>query len=702
MGRRNLPEHAPLKTVQTPGPGKLWPVWGVLVACVWIAFAPALRNGFVDWDDRDWIVENESFRGLGWDQIRFAFTTFKGGVYQPLGWLLQSVDYEVFGLDPQGFHGVSLGFHVVNVLLLHQLCVAIISRSLPALAQRLGGLLGWLCALPVALHAVHPLRVELVAWASPQAYLPSVTFALLAMLAYLRAHPPSGGFRRSWMRGSSVPIVLAVLTKGSAVVLPFVFLILDAYPLGRLGPGRPSWLAVRNALGEKAAILVFCLGFTALAFVAKQFWGVDPEVITEPLLLGRVAQASFGFWFYLMKTVWPFGITAFYPRPESEDFITPLFAACFAGVAFAGSAAVWLRRRCPWLLAALAAYLVIISPYLGIVRVSVSLVSDRYSYAPMMAWVVVGCAGLCKLTQRRWPRPVLLGAGAGALAITGGLMALCSAQCRVWESNEHLWSQALEHAAWSAQVHDFMGATLAKEGKFDRAIAEFREALRIRPHYFEATCDLGAALDYHGETDAAVPYLREARRLRPKDAKAYLNLGAALVHQRHVDEAIALYREALRLQPNFANLHFNMGIALLHQRRVDPAIDELTRAVELRPSYTEAHNILGGAYALQGRLDEAIAEYKTAIRLEPNNAASRVDLGLALARQGHSSHAIAQLREAILRNRENPEAHQVLGAILISLGRITEAAAEFEEVLRLRPDHAQARALLAMARGRRG
>ena len=133
------------------------------------------------------------------------------------------------------------------------------------------------------------------------------------------------------MIGSSVLIVLAVLTKGSAVVLPFVFLILDAYPLGRLGPGRPSWSAVRKVLSEKGPILVFCLAFTAVAFVAKMFW-IDPEVTTQPVLVGRVAQASFGAWFYLVKTVWPFGITAYYPRPEGEDFRTPLFAACVAGV----------------------------------------------------------------------------------------------------------------------------------------------------------------------------------------------------------------------------------------------------------------------------------------------------------------------------------------------------------------------------------
>jgi protein O-mannosyl-transferase len=699
MGRRKRPATAAPETAEMPSLVRLCPVWAVLVACVWIAFSPILSNGFVDWDDQNWIIENHSFRGLGWEQVRFAFTTFTGGVYQPFGWLVQSLTYAYCGLDPRGYHLVSLLFHAVNVVLLHLLCVRLVARGLPEVAGRPGGAVAWLCAVPVALYAVHPLRVEMVAWASPQAYLPSITFSLLATLAYLRAHPSSGVLRRPCMIGSSVLIVMAVLTKGSAVVLPFVFLILDAYPLGRLGAAHPSWPAVRKVLIEKVPILIFCLAFTAVAFVAKHFW-VDPEVTTQPVLLGRIAQASFGACFYIVKTAWPFGITAFYPRPENEDFRSPLFATCFAGVVLAASAAFRLRRRWPWLLAALAAYLVIASPYLGLVRVSVTLASDRYCHAPMMAWVVLGCAGLCRLARRRWSPPVLLGAGAGTLVVAGGLMVLCSAQCRVWDSNEHLWTHALEHARWSSRLHDYLGATLAEEGKLDRAIAEFREALRIRPHDLEATCDLGVALDRCGETDAAISCLREAGRLQPKNAKVHLNLGAALLHQGHVDEAVALYREALRLQPEFPNLHFNLGVALIQQQKFDEAIRELTRAVELRPWYTEAYAALGGAFVLRGQQDEAVVQYQKALRLDPDQSATRINLGLALARQGRSAEAITELREAVRRDRRNPEAHHVLAAILVSVGRIEEAAAEFEEVLYLRPDHAQARAFLAKARGR--
>jgi Flp pilus assembly protein TadD len=699
MGRKNPPPPAAHQAA-IPSMGSLWPVWAVLVACAWIAFSPALANGFVDWDDTVWIVENRAFQGLGWAQFRFAFTSFKGGVYQPLGWLLQSLTYAIYGLEPYGYHLVSVLFHAVNVVLVHLLSVRLVTRSMPEVASRLGAGLGWLCGIPVLLYAVHPLRVEMVAWASPQAYLPSITLSLLATLAYLKAHPSSQVFRRSWMIGSSVLVALAVLTKGSAVVLPFVFLILDAYPLGRLGSGQPAWPAVRKAVFEKSPILVFCLAFTAVAFVAKALW-LESEANTGPLWVGRIAQASFGIWFYLAKTAWPFGLSAFYPRPEGENFQTPLFAASFVGVALAVSAAVWFRKEWPWLLAALAAYLVIVSPYLGLVRVGVPLVADRYGHGPIITWAVLGCAGLCRIFQRRWPRPVLLGAGAGALALACGLIGLCQAQCRVWGSNERLWKQALGQAGWSADLHDIMGSSLTDQGKIERAVGELHEALRIRPRFFEATYHLGVALNLRGDTSGAIACFRKARTLRPKDARVHLSLGGALMHQGNLDEAVALYREGVRLQPDFANLHFSLGVALLDQREVDEAIKELTKAAKLRPWHAETHSALAGALALRGRLDDAVIHYREALQLDPDRSAARINLGLALARQGRSAAAIAELREAVERDAENPEAHHVLAAILASSGRIREAAAEFEEVLRLHPGHAQARAFLARAKGSR-
>jgi tetratricopeptide (TPR) repeat protein len=507
-------------------------------------------------------------------------------------------------------------------------------------------------------------------------------------------------FRRAWMVGSYFLVTLAVLTKGSAVVLPFVFLTLDAYPLRRfrlrLWPRRAVW----KLLSEKVLILVFCLGFSTLAFLAKWSW-VEPEITVQPVPVSRVAQASYAACFYLGKTVWPFGITAFYPRPERGDFWAPEYAASVVAVVFAVALAVWQRAQRPWLSATIFTYLVIASPYLGLARVGIALAADRYSYAPLMVWVVIGCAGLVRLAQRRWSRMLNWAAGAGACIITCGLMALCSNQCRVWGTSELLWAHALAEAEWSSELHRLRGTSLADEGNLEQARAELRESLRLQPGYFEAIYDLGVVLSLSGESDGAVAYLRQAVGMRPGDPRTHMSLGEALARTGQVPEAISSYYRALRFHPSCAEVRFDLGVAFLRQRKVNEAIKQLTEAVTLRPRYTEAHSMLGGAFAIAGRIDDAAAEYDQAVRLDPRNSRLRVELGLTLARQGRSAESIRQLREATIRDRENLEAHHVLGAILASLGRIREAAAEFEEVVRLRPDHKEARAFLERVKGRR-
>ena len=206
MGRRNLPGKAALKTAEMPGLGKLWPVWGVLIACVWIAFSPVLSNGFVDWDDPQWILENHSFRGLGWEQIAIRLHDVQGRRLSAARLAGPESHLRVFRPRPAGLSpGQPPLPRRERGPLASSVRPAPGAKDARARGSVLEASLGWLCGIPVVLYAVHPLRVEMVAWASPQAYLPSITFSLLATLAYLRAHPSSGEFRRSWMIGSFDP-----------------------------------------------------------------------------------------------------------------------------------------------------------------------------------------------------------------------------------------------------------------------------------------------------------------------------------------------------------------------------------------------------------------------------------------------------------------------------------------------------------------
>jgi hypothetical protein len=270
----------------TLGPGwKRAVPWALALASAAV-FLPVLGAGFVRWDDDLNFVNNDEFGDLSRDRLRWAWTTFRLGVYQPLAWMLLEFEHTLWGLEPRGYHATSLALHAINTVVLYGLVVAILRRFQPDDGRAL--LDG--SAIATALFAVHPLRVEVVAWISCQPYLPSVLFSMLAVLAYLHAHREAGRVRWAWLAVAWLLTVAAMLFKAIAVSLPCLFLILDVWPLRRLGPGRryePGvWL-------EKVAFAAPAAALSVIALGAKGY--PEPEELTaDHGLAARLGQSCFG------------------------------------------------------------------------------------------------------------------------------------------------------------------------------------------------------------------------------------------------------------------------------------------------------------------------------------------------------------------------------------------------------------------------
>jgi len=234
-----------------------------------VAFLPVIGNGWVQRDDPDNFLNNTGYRGLGPAQLRWAFSTFQLGVYQPLAWVLLGAQYEVCGLSPWGYHLASLILHCVNAAVLMALAVAILRRCkfMDGAGAGDNTSLYFGAAWAAALYAVHPLRVEVVAWASCQPYLPCTMFAMVSVIAYLRREGASGAGRVGWLGASCAMYVLALLCKAAALTLPGVLLLLDAYPLRRFsGAGRSLRRAVLAAVLDKAPFAAVGMFFFAVAW----------------------------------------------------------------------------------------------------------------------------------------------------------------------------------------------------------------------------------------------------------------------------------------------------------------------------------------------------------------------------------------------------------------------------------------------------
>ena len=547
-------------------------VAALLVAqLAFVAFLPALRGEFVLWDDDTNFLKNTAWRGLGWDELEWMLTTPHKGQWIPLSWLTLGLDYRLWGLHPSGFHLTSLILHAANAALVYAVARRVLARALPAggEALRVGA------GLAALLFALHPLRVESVAWITERRDVVSGLFYLLALLAYLFE-------RRRLALGA---FALGLLAKAIVVSLPVVLLLLDVWPLRRLG-----WADLRRAPWRVPALrekLPFVL--LAAAGSASAVWAmVVGSGLTAPAQLGLVSRVAISFYstaFYLWKTLWPLGLSPLYELPVPFDpWGWPTLLA--AAVTLALSAlALATARRAPAFAAAWAAYLVILLPVVGIVHNGPQIAADRYTYLACLPWALLAGGGAVVLARRLAARPggrALAGALAGlAAGVVLALGALTGRQARIWHDSEALWQHALRVSP-SAIAHNNLAVLRSDENRWDAVLAHAEAALRLRPAFAEAHAAAGAALDRLQRTDEAIAHFQEAIRVDPRLPAAWNHWGVALGRQGRLDEALARFRHALELNPEYADAYHNIGVALERQGKTEEARAAYGRARAIR------------------------------------------------------------------------------------------------------------------------
>ncbi len=538
-----------------------WPLYLALIAVV--AFLPVLNNGFVNWDDDRNLLYNSEYRGLGEAQVRWAFTTFLMGHYIPVTWVSFGLDYAVWGMRPFGYHLTNLLLHAANTALFYLVSLRLLAAARPALGHDVGLHLG--AAAGALLFALHPLRVESVAWATERRDVLCAFLYLLAALVYLRECARAGresvlGRPGYWLALGL--FALALLAKSMAVSLPVVLLILDVYPLRRVG-GRPGgWFgaAARRVWLEKVPFALLSLAASAVALVAlESIRGVRP--IATVGLAERVAISVYSLAFYLWKSAVPVGLSPLYELPARVDALSWPYLVSAAAVVAITIAALWLRPRWPAILTAWACYVVILLPVVGIVQNGPQIAADRYTYLASLAWsVLIGGGVRWWWGDRPWAalaEPRARSGAALAAVILAVFGVLTWIQSGVWRDSGTLWGHALSLAP-SAVGHNNAGAHRAGLGDFAGAAAEYHRALAIKRDYVDAWSNLGVALAKQGQLDESVKAFRHAVEIKPDSAEVHFNLGRALTLQGSPEQAAEHYRRAIALRPGYREAQINL------------------------------------------------------------------------------------------------------------------------------------------------
>ncbi len=553
-----------------------------------VAFLPALGNDFVSWDDDRNFLLNPNYRGLGLHQLRWMWTTFHMGHYVPLSWMTLGLDYELWGMDARGYHFTNLVLHCAGVVVVYFVALRLLRAALDSQAPVSSGALQLAAGLGVLMYSVHPLRVESVAWATERRDVLSALFVAASVLAYLRFAAPQRTHARRWYWISVGLFIAGLLSKATALTLPAVLLVLNWYPLRRVGSGRGWWTAeARSVYRESLPFVIPAVAIIPLTIVA-----LAPG---KQLTFGaKLAVSAYSLVLYFWKFILPARLSPLYVMPKHIDPFQARFIAAYLAVAAALVVAFSMRRRAPAILAATACYLLIITPMLGVVQNGPQIAADRYTYHASPAIAVLIAAGSAWLLAGRGRAATL---ALASLAI-GTLMTLTWRQTTYWHDSERFWRYVLSVQPESDLAHTMVGNFDLAENRLDEAIANYRYSLSIDSGYVDSHNNLGIALSKKGDYAAAAPLFRAALRIDPNDWTTHNNLGIAAVHLGQIDEAITEFGAVVRLNPPFADAHHNLGVALARAGRYSEAVDQFRMTLQLDPEHAEARTYLEKALQL--------------------------------------------------------------------------------------------------------
>ncbi len=635
------------------------PICAGLVILIALIYAQVYSHQFLNYDDDQYITNNAHVKsGFTASALRWSLTAFAPN-WHPLTWWSYLADVTLFGVHAAPMLFANVALHIASTLLLF----FFLFRTTKFL---------WRSAAAAALFAVHPLRVESVAWVSERKDVLCALFFFLAIWFYAR-------WVESRKRGPYVAAVAmfaaGLMAKGMIVTLPFVLILLDYWPLNRFD--------LKRSVIEKIPFFLVLIPGLGTTFLTQQ----KIEAIASTQLVSpaaRIANAVISYVAYIGKMLWPLHLANPYPLrtvlSTSDVFFCALLLLAVTAIAWA------MRKRHRYLLIGWLWYIGMLVPVIGLVQIGSQSMADRYTYLPTagLTFALVWLAADF-ITQREALRAIAVIA---VLALT----ILACLQTRYWQDSETLFRHSLEVTERNRIAHTFLGLALLEKKQFDEAAGEFRAALELNPNDELARNGLGSALAASGNTTASEQELRDAIARNPNGVDAYRSLGRYLLSSGRREEAIPILEKAVALKADTAT----RAALAAAKGNSDEAIALYREAMRANPTSPETHNDLAAMLARAGRDQEALAEYNEALRQDPHQYDVRMNLGALLSRMNDDNGAIAQFDAAAKERPKSPEPHVYLALAYLSKQDIASALREVNAAIAI--DHDGASAALTSAR----
>ncbi|MCL6520459.1 MAG: tetratricopeptide repeat protein [Armatimonadetes bacterium] len=510
---------------------KIYAAVMLLAFIVIVPFFQVLWHDFITLDDPTYVISNEQVKkGLSFAGLKWALTTMYSANWHPITWLSHMLDYQLFGLNPMGHHLMNLLIHLANTLLLF----SVLRRMTEAV---------WRSAFVAALFGVHPLHVESVAWVAERKDVLSTLFWMLTMHAYSRyAQSPT-------IKTYLLVVVIftfGLMSKPMLVTLPFVLLILDYWPLERIGSsGLMPIVTSRNfrtLLFEKIS-LFFLSGISCVITLSAQGRGGAIQSLEEFTLGVRLANAVVAYASYLIKMIWPYHLIVYYPHPGSNLPAWQVLASGFF-LALITFIAIMLGRKYRYLAVGWLWYLGTLVPVIGLVQVGMQAIADRYTYVPLIGifiaitWGVPALIKPHETCKRVGGKQIAFSILKSSAALSILALAICTwIQVGYWKDSFSLFRHTLAVCPQNAVAHYNLGVAFVNNGDAEAAMVEFQKALNIKPGYPDAWYNIGVLLQRKGKIDEAIKSYYQAIKLDPTLVQARNNLAIMLFIKGNYAEA---------------------------------------------------------------------------------------------------------------------------------------------------------------------
>ncbi len=521
---------------------------------------------FINFDDDLYITNNLNVQaGLSSESVLWAFTTSHPPYWHPVTWLSHIIDYQLYGLHPKGHHLTNLFFHIASVLILFIVLI------------RMTGAL-WQSGFVAAMFALHPLNVESVAWIAERKNVLSTLFWLITVWAYIY-YSEKPNLKRYGL--VFFFFTLGLMSKPTLVTLPFVLLLLDYWPLGRLKLGQERGIdevldkkttnrsEFLQLLLEKIPLLLLAIGLSIATFYFQKIAGAVKSLDVFPLQ-ARLANAMVSYFEYFGKMIWPSGLSILYPHPGNN---LSTWQVILCGMALAGITIFSIRliRKAPYFAIGWFWYLGTLIPVIGVVQVGGQAMADRFVYIPLIGIFIIVAWGFPELISKWRYKEKVLSVSSGIIIFT--LLITTWKQVSHWKNSITIFRHTIRvtntnHPSF-AVIHNNFGIALFADRKNQEAISHFKMAINLMPTDFKAHYNLGIALAADGKNEEAITHYKMAIKLNPNYTDAHYNLGYALVKKGDIKGGVHHYRETLRLRPSFVMARDNLELALHRLNELD-------------------------------------------------------------------------------------------------------------------------------------